>query len=120
GLQCRASFMKLPGKIWRIAITGLAVIIFCLGAFIASLTLTLGLAVWPASAVIKRRFTRRTISRLARIYLHLLRCLRLVDFHFEHLDGLKQTGQLIVANHPTLLDAIFLMALVPHANFIVK
>jgi len=35
-------------------------------------------------------------------------------------ESLQQTGQLVVANHPTLLDAVFLISLMPRADCIVK
>ena len=38
----------------------------------------------------------------------------------DGVDALKQPGVLVVANHPTLLDAVLLMAVMPNATFIVK
>lgn len=105
---------------WRIARTLLGTISFFAWTTIATLVLTPILALWPSSLATKRRWTRRTISKMAWLYLRQLRLLRLIDFRLGPLTGLDQPGRLIIANHPTLLDAIFLMSVLPQASFVVK
>jgi 1-acyl-sn-glycerol-3-phosphate acyltransferase len=35
-------------------------------------------------------------------------------------DAMREPGQVVVANHPTLLDAVFVMSLMPQADCVVK
>src|SRR6185369_1723900 len=58
---------------------------------------------------------------LFRIYLRLLQGLRVLDLELtgaEELGRIK--GRVIVANHPTLLDVVLLIALAPRVQCIVK
>lgn len=63
---------------------------------------------------------RAAITKLCRLHIQMLKTIGLVSYDCHGFDGLSVSGKLIVANHPTLLDAVFLMALVPNATFIMK
>jgi 1-acyl-sn-glycerol-3-phosphate acyltransferase len=43
-----------------------------------------------------------------------------LSYEFEGAERLGRPGQLIVANHPTLIDGVFLLSFVPAATCIVK
>lgn len=66
------------------------------------------------------RLVRKAIRRLCQSYIQMLKTIGLVSYDCHGFDELRASGKLIVANHPTLLDAVFLMALVPNATFIMK
>ncbi|WP_245395049.1 hypothetical protein [methane-oxidizing endosymbiont of Gigantopelta aegis] len=40
-------------------------------------------------------------------FIALMRHLGIMDYHIDGLDKLNRPGQLIVANHPTLIDIVF-------------
>jgi len=44
----------------------------------------------------------------------------IMTYEIKGLDKLNQSGQLIIANHPTLIDIVFLISRIPQANCIVK
>jgi 1-acyl-sn-glycerol-3-phosphate acyltransferase len=46
--------------------------------------------------------------------------LRGLDYHLAGFDRLGRPGQLVVANHPSLIDVVFLIAFVPGAGCVVK
>lgn len=51
----------------------------------------------------------------------MLRVLRIIDLEVQGAERLRdERGKLVVANHPSLLDVVLLMALMPHAQCIVK
>ncbi|MGH8326472.1 MAG: lysophospholipid acyltransferase family protein, partial [Steroidobacteraceae bacterium] len=50
----------------------------------------------------------------------LLRGLRVVSMHVEGIERLGRPGQVVLANHPTLIDALFLLGLAPSSTCIVK
>ena len=105
---------------WRVFATGCSFTLFGLGS------LVLGYLVFPLIALCSRSPELAT-----------LRCRRLIQLSFQGFVGfmtvmgvhtwsasgwalLARPGQLIVANHPTLLDIVFLIAMVPNATCIVK
>lgn len=112
--------MKALAKAWRITATAVSIFVFAIGTASLSVLLLLGLVPLPLAATTKRRWVRRTITHLSGIYLGLLRLLNLMDLRFLNLEGLNQPGRLIVANHPTLVDALLLMSVMPNATFVIK
>ena len=69
----------------------------------------------------------RRIHRVRKINQHAFKCftkfgvwLGVFDVNFHNVDLLNRHGQLIIANHPSLLDVVFLLAQVPHANCVIK
>jgi 1-acyl-sn-glycerol-3-phosphate acyltransferase len=105
-------------RTWRVLATGFAFACFFLGGAV------LAGVVFPVMAT--RRQGRedrvqRLIHRVFRLYLTMLRGLGLI--RLEVVDGERlaaSQGKIIVANHPTLLDVVFLMALTPRVCCIVK
>ena len=105
-------------RAWRVLATGFAFACFFLGgAIIAAIA-------FPLLALRRDGRTRRVqalIRHVFRLYLLMLRGLGLISLTV--VDGARLTacrGRIIVANHPTLLDAVLLMALTPRACCIVK
>ena len=56
----------------------------------------------------KQIWTRRTISFATRFYVRMMRAFGLLSFEFKNIDRLGNSGELIIANHPSLLDVCFL------------
>jgi 1-acyl-sn-glycerol-3-phosphate acyltransferase len=108
------------GRCWRVAATGLSFALFGIGG------LALRLVVFPLLHVLVRRPERRvararTIIRLAfRAYVDVMRGLGVLRYEVKGLEKLDRAGLLILANHPTLIDTVFLMAFVKNADCIVK
>jgi 1-acyl-sn-glycerol-3-phosphate acyltransferase len=107
-------------KLWRVAATGLSFLIFGLGSLVLGLLLLVLLVPVPVSRHNKQTLTRTAVRRAARCYLGTLKLLGLITFDIDYEQALGNSGQLIIANHPTLLDAIFLMAYLPNPNCVVK
>lgn len=53
---------------------------------------------------------RRVVHYLLRAYIGLMQALRLIDLEVIGLDRVPPPGSLIVANHPSLIDALILLA----------
>jgi len=52
-------------------------------------------------------------------FIQLMRFMGVLTYEVHNLEELK-SAQLVLANHPTLLDVVFLIALMPNANCVVK
>lgn len=63
---------------------------------------------------------RRLVNRSWFWFTQYLIKMRIVEAHFHGFDKLGRRGQLILANHPSLLDVVFILSRMPEANCIVK
>jgi 1-acyl-sn-glycerol-3-phosphate acyltransferase len=113
--------LKPINHAWRLVCTGLAFAGLGLGGSLMAVTL------FPLVGLVTRDPVRRQdrvqycVYTSFRLYLFLLKMLGVIELDVrraERLAGLQ--GRLIVANHPTLLDIVLLMALVPRAQCVVK
>ncbi|KXS38310.1 MAG: phospholipid/glycerol acyltransferase [Halomonadaceae bacterium T82-2] len=106
--------------LWRRLITPLAFVGFAVAALtIGALFAPMTRLISPDRATAQRR-TRHLVRLTCRAYLASLRHARLIDYRVSGIDRLAGGGRLLLANHPTLLDALFLLAYTPNANCIVK
>lgn len=110
----------LLGRAWRIAATGWVFIVFGLGALVISATIfpVLRLASWRADAA--RLRIQRAMQLTFKLYIWLMKSLGLLTYEVQHVERLWTPGQLIIANHPTLIDVVFLVSLMPKVDCIVK
>lgn len=100
--------------------TALSFSAFGLGGLLIGLVVSplLRIAVWNPHR--RRRLARRLIRQTFRAFIGLMRGLGVLDYRIEGSERLATPGQLILANHPSLIDVIFLLAHVPDADCIVK
>jgi 1-acyl-sn-glycerol-3-phosphate acyltransferase len=105
---------------WRVFATGLSFAVFGAGG------LVLRVLVFPMLNLVVRqpesrvRAARALIRRAFRAYVELMRMLGVLRYEVRGLERLNRGGLLILANHPTLIDTVFLMAFVKNADCIVK
>lgn len=105
---------------WRLLATGLSFIIFGIGGVLAPLLAIPVLYILPGDRRTRQRRARLLVHTLFKSYIHLLSALGLMSWHIENQEILRRPGLLLLANHPTLLDVVFLVAFVPNATCIVK
>ena len=68
-----------------------------------------------------QRRARRLVSRSFRVFIFMMRILGLVRLESPCRRILNSTeGKIIVANHPSLLDVVMLISLIPNADVIVR
>jgi 1-acyl-sn-glycerol-3-phosphate acyltransferase len=107
-------------RIWRLFATVLGFALFGGGA------LLLGIIYFPLLHVLVRddanrvRLARLTMHRSFRAFLTITELLGLIRCRIIGREKLARTGLFILANHPSLLDVVFLIALVPNADCVVK
>lgn len=71
----------------------------------------------PRKRVLKARWV---VQRSFSGFIQLLQCLRVLDLDIYGREKLAQPGLLLCASHPTLIDVVILMSMIPNANCIVK
>jgi len=104
---------------WRLFVTALSFFLFGLGSVFISLILAPILMVLPGTSVQKQRRGKACIHHVFRFYIGLMKLLGVLSYQVYDRDRL-QGAKLILANHPSLIDVIFLISLVPNANCVVK
>ncbi len=103
---------------WRVSATGLAFLCIFFGGGVLALVLQPMLALFPGN---RRDRTQRAIHRLFGIYLKGLQLGGLLRLKVDGIEKLSEAqGCMVVANHPSLLDVVILMSLIPRAQCIVK
>lgn len=104
----------------RLVGTGIWFLVFGLVTFV------LGLLVLPVIRLVtpersrRWRRSRAVLGAGMRFFLRSVRAFRFIDFEFIGYEKLGRPGQLMVANHPTLIDVCFLLGFAPNATCIVK
>jgi 1-acyl-sn-glycerol-3-phosphate acyltransferase len=112
---------RLGERAWRLPATGFGFAVFFLGGALMAMTVFPLLGLLSRDAATRHDRTRAAIRRMFLAYIAMLRGLRILSVEIHGAAILKSTkGNLIIANHPTLLDVVLLMALVPRVQCIVK
>jgi len=113
------NFKKL-NYYWRVIATGLSFLIFGIGGILLRIIIfpLLNILIWKQNLRIN---TARNIIRVSfRFFIEFMHFVGVLKYHIQGLERLDRKGLLILANHPTLIDTVFLMAFVKHADCIVK
>jgi 1-acyl-sn-glycerol-3-phosphate acyltransferase len=110
------------GRSWRFVATAFAFAVFGIGAVAANVLYFVPVRVLAPRGATRRRLARAGIRVSYRAFLQLLATLGVVklDVDREGLARLGKGGAVIVANHPTLLDVLVLLAYVEQAGCVVK
>jgi len=115
-----ASLRSTWARAWRIPATGLCFAVFGLGG------LLMGLVGFPLINLLVRdpvrrvRWSRALVGASFRGFMRLMILLGLVRLRWVGAERLQRRGLLILANHPTLIDVVALIARTPNADCIVR
>ena len=63
---------------------------------------------------------RALLRRAFRLFIEFMRCSGVLTYEFRGVARLGNPGQLILANHPSLIDVVFLLGFTPRAGCVVK
>ncbi|UUE92323.1 lysophospholipid acyltransferase family protein [Comamonas thiooxydans] len=107
-------------RCWRVLATGLCFAVFGLGGLVVRCV------VYPALLLAVRQPQRRQylsqalIHHSFRWFVALMRSVGALSYEVLGMERLQRRGLLILANHPSLIDVVFLISFVRHADCIVK
>ena len=106
---------------WRGIGTALFLAIIGLGGSALALSVFPLIALASPERKRRRRRIQRVLHHSLRLYCRAIHALRIADIHLDGLDSLRSLqGTLIIANHPSLLDVVMIMAAVPEVQCVVK
>jgi len=105
---------------WRLFATGFCFTTFGIGGVVLGLAIAplLPLVIWNRER--RERTTRLLVHLSFRTFIGLMYYLGVLTYEIHGRQYLREPGQLVIANHPTLIDVIFLVACIPNAVCVVK
>lgn len=106
---------------WRLFGTGFSFAVFGLGGVLLSVTFFPIVHLTSATRESAQRRCQYAVHLAFRSFIWLMRSLGVLTYEVRGTDKLRgHDVNLIVANHPSLIDIVFLVSLLPHALCVVK
>ncbi|MCF6203491.1 MAG: 1-acyl-sn-glycerol-3-phosphate acyltransferase [Methylococcaceae bacterium] len=105
---------------WRLIATGVSFFTFGVGGIILRVFVFPLLNLLPVKDNKKNRRGQLAVHCSFYLFIGLMHRLGVMTYKIDGLEKLNRPGQLILANHPTLIDIVFLISRIPAANCIVK
>jgi 1-acyl-sn-glycerol-3-phosphate acyltransferase len=107
-------------RVWRWFGTAFSFFLFGLGGLLLTCLVFPLLAIYPMKEKgVKQQRMQKTVQLCFRLFIKCMSSLGVLSYEIIDADKLKDT-KLILANHPSLLDVVFLISLVPNACCVVK
>lgn len=107
-------------RVWRVAATGGCFAVFGLGGLVVRCVVYPALLLGVRQPVRRQQLSQAVIHHSFRWFVALMRGVGVLSYEVRGLPRLQRRGLLILANHPSLIDVVFLISLVRHADCIVK
>lgn len=107
--------------LWRVLATGWCFLSFSLGGLLLTLTVFPFIRLTTRDPARRRTRTQRAIQRSFRIFIGQMCRLGVMSVELHNADRLSAAdGHLVLANHPTLIDVVLMISLMPRADCVVK
>jgi len=113
----------IVGRVWRFFGTGLSFAVFGVGGLVLAILVFPAISLFSRDKKIRGLRARATVHHSFRGFLWMMHGLGVFDFDVDprcREAFAAQGGLMIVANHPTLIDVVQLLAEVKYGNCIVK
>ena len=107
-------------RAWHRLASAIAFALFGLLGLLLPLLVFPLLRCWPGSRDARQLRCQRAVHEVFRGYVRVIEAMGVVRMRVVAGEALRCPGQLVVANHPTLLDAVFLIARMPQADCVAK
>lgn len=113
--------MKRLDCIWRLFGTGFSFLIFGMAGLIMGILVGPILLVLVRNPDSRQRAARRLIGSAFRAFIWMMKSLGVISYQIKGMENSKAShNQLVIANHPTLIDVVFLISLFPLVDCVVK
>lgn len=113
--------MQRVNYYWRVFATGLSFSVFGLGALLMSLVLFPPIHLLAFDRARANHGCQYVVHLSFRLFIWMMKSLGVLTYEITGADKLAPfRGKLIIANHPTLLDVVFIVSLLPTAFCVVK
>lgn len=106
-------------RAWRIPATGFCFAMFGLGGLLLTLLAFPILRLFVRNPDTRRRRAQRMVSLTFYGFVALMRGVGVMTWQVQGRERLARPGHMIIANHPTIIDVVMLIALMPEVDCIV-
>ena len=104
----------------RSFLSGLCFSIFGIGGILVGITLVPLLLIF-CSKTKQKEILSGTVHRLWKLFVKLMCILKLIDVKIKNEKEMKKLrGNIVVANHPSLIDVVILVSIIPRSICVVK
>lgn len=110
---------KRDSYYWRLFFTAFSFFNFGAGGLVLRFLFIPFLFIIPMSASKRTQIGRLWMHRALKLFVWQMRFFGVLTYEIEGLEKIT-AKQLLIANHPSLIDVVFLIALIPNANCIVR
>ncbi|MDO9622540.1 MAG: lysophospholipid acyltransferase family protein [Pseudomonas sp.] len=105
---------------WRLIATALSFTLFGVGGVLLRILVFPILGLLPSDTETRRRRARGVISWAFRTFVQFMFRCGVLTYEVRGAERLGRPGQLVIANHPSLIDVVMLIAFIRDANCVVK
>ncbi|MGZ5011331.1 MAG: lysophospholipid acyltransferase family protein [Methylobacter sp.] len=105
---------------WRLFATGFSFFSFGLISLLLRFLVFPALSILPGNRLQRISRGQRVVHFSSYMFIELMHRIGIMTYEIQGLEKLNRPGQLIIANHPTLVDIVFLISRVKQAICIVK
>jgi len=105
---------------WRLVATALSFALFGIGGVLLRVLVFPVLALLPGDALQRRTRARAVVSRTFYWFVQFMFRRGVPTYEVEGAERLGRPGQMVIANHPSLIDVVVLIAFIRDANCVVK
>lgn len=116
----RLSGRRTDFYLWRLIATALSFIFFGIGGVLLRVLVFPILAWLPGDALAHRRRARAAIQKAFHLHVQFMYRTGVLTFEVENAHRLGRPGQMVIANHPSLIDVVFLGSQIRDASCVVK
>lgn len=106
--------------VWRLMATALSFSLFGIGGVLLRVLIFPLLALLPGDALSRRTRARSVVSKTFYLFVRFMYRSGVLTYEVEGIERLGQPEQLVIANHPSLIDVVVLIAFIRDANCVVK
>ena len=113
--------LKSLNHLWRIFATGLCFFCFGFGGVLLTFFFFPLQKLFIKNLIEQKKSARKTVHYTFKFFIGLMAFLGVFRFDLAHAKALaKLQGQLVLANHPSLIDVVVLISIIPNADCVVK
>ncbi|WP_208651094.1 lysophospholipid acyltransferase family protein [Ectopseudomonas khazarica] len=109
-----------PPYVWRLVATALSFALFGIGGVLLRVLVFPLLALLPGDTLQRRTRARAVVSWTFRVFVQFMYRMGVLTYEVEGAERLGRPGQMVIANHPSLIDVVVLIAFIRDANCVVK
>ena len=116
------SRLRHIGYYWRLVATGYNFAVFGIGGLLTAIFVMPVVRAWPGCTQRRNARARQVVHYLFRYFVWQMRVTGVITLTVNDVERLREqsAGRLVVVNHPSLIDVVLVVSLLPYSCCVVK